>query len=172
MANQKKQGKRKISDNVKAALLRWWIAGMCYFFVGFGTTAGLANNPFDLCFFLGIAIGLATVVIYNPIAYGMFNIQRRGRSVNKKYFERKGWENAIFKLLEIFKSMFIVVLVYISYQQINLIINHLQDNSMDTVVVSGEPFGFATLYLLYYIAINFLWDVIWKIRHKGDLLDA
>lgn len=74
-----KQGKKRISDNVKAGILRWWIAGMCYFFIGFGTQIGILRDPIDLIFMLGVCIGFATVFIYNPIAYGMFNIVRKGK---------------------------------------------------------------------------------------------
>lgn len=49
-----KQGKKRISDNVKAGILRWWIAGMCYFFIGFGTQIGILRDPIDLIFMLGV----------------------------------------------------------------------------------------------------------------------
>ena len=72
--DKKHTRRKKISDNAKATLLRWWIVGMCYFMIGFGTQAGGYTSPIDLIFFLGVGIGLATIVVYNPIAYNVFDL--------------------------------------------------------------------------------------------------
>lgn len=149
MKNRPGQSKKRISDNVKAAILKWWVAGMCYFFIGFGTQAGVFQDPVDLIFFLGVGVGLAMIVVYNPIAYGMFRIERRGKIANKSYYERKGWQNALYRLAEIFKDLFLVWLIYQTYQSVNLLINQIGHLPEGTILVPGEPFGFATLYLLY-----------------------
>lgn len=167
MGRENKQKKKRISDNVKAGFLRWWIAGMCYFFIGFGTQAGAFQDPLDLVFFLGVGIGLVTIFIYNPIAYGMFDIVRRGQISNRSYYERKGWQNAACKLTEIFKNMFLVGLVYLTYQGINQLLNRMCGLPMDTVLIPGEPFGFATLYLIYYQMLAGLKDNIQAASMKG-----
>ena len=164
-----KQGKKRISDNVKAGILRWWIAGVCYFFIGFGTQMGVLSDPIDLIFMLGVCIGFATVFIYNPIAYGMFDIVRKGRITNKAYYQRKGWQNAVYKLQEIFKSMFLVLLVYFTYQNVNILLNHMFGNPIETILIPGEPFGFATLYLLYYCMLTGIADTIREARQKGGV---
>ncbi len=161
------RGRNRGSDRVKAGLLRWWIAGMCYFFIGFGTQAGVFQGPADLIFFLGVGIGLATVVIYNPIAYGMFDIVRRGTIINQSYYERKGWQNAGYKLFEIFKSMLLVWMVYLTYQGVNMLINQATGLPIETVVIPGEPFGFATLYLMYHAVLTGLADTIRAANQKG-----
>jgi len=153
-------GKKRISDNVKAGILRWWIAGMSYFLIGFGTRMGMFQDALDLIFFLGLGVGLAMIFIYNPIAYGMFRIQRRGKLLNKPYYERKGWQNAGYKLAEIFKNMVIVWLVYLTYQNVNVMLNRLGQLPEETVLIPGEPFGFATLYLLYYQLLSGLVDTV------------
>lgn len=71
--------KKRISDNVKAGLMRWWIMGMCYYLVAMGLQTGMSDSPLDLILLLGIGTGLATVVVYDPIAYSVFNIKRGGR---------------------------------------------------------------------------------------------
>lgn len=167
MGREKKQKKKRLSDNVKAGLLRWWIAGMCYFFIGFGTQAGVFRDPVDLIFFLGVGIGLVTIVIYNPIAYGMFDIVRKGKISNKAYYERKGWQNAMYRLAEIFKNMILVGLVYLTYQGVNLLLNQIGGLPADTILIPGEPFGFATLYILYYYVVTGLADTIREAGGKG-----
>lgn len=155
-----------LSDNKKAALLRWWLAGMCYFFIGFGTQAGMFRDPVDLIFFLGAGIGIVTVVIYNPVAYGMFDIVRNKRITNKAYYERKGWENARYRLWEIFKSIGLTALVYFTYQNVNLLIVSIRQLPEQTIVIPGEPFGFATLYVVYYYMLQGVADTIR--RSAGD----
>lgn len=167
MGRRTGQKKKLLSDNVKAGLLRWWIAGMCYFFIGFGTQAGLFQDPVDLIFFLGVGIGLVTIVVYNPIAYGMFDIVRKGRITNQSYYERKGWQNALYRLAEIFKSMFLVAVVYLTYQGVNLLLNQIGGLPADTILIPGEPFGFATLYLIYYYVLSGLADTVREAKQKG-----
>ena len=139
-----------ISDNVKAGILRWWLVGMCYFMIGFGTQAGAQNDPLDLIFFLGVGIGLMTVVIYNPIAYNAFDIVRRGEVVSKTRKNRSGAAKARDNLLEIVLSLCVVVLVYLTYQGVNELLVELLEREEGTVIIPGEPFGFAALYLLFH----------------------
>ena len=58
--------KIKLSDWVKAILIKLWIAGMiCYFFIwGIST---IAINPWDQLLVIGIALGLATNLLTNNI---------------------------------------------------------------------------------------------------------
>lgn len=150
------KGKRPrfhISDNLKAGAIRWWMVGMCYFMIGFGTQAGMAADPMDLIFFLGVGIGLVTVVIYDPIVYSAFDIVRGGEIVNRK---RKGWSGArraLGNLAEIGISLAVVVLVYLTYQGVNELLVKVLERPENTVIIPGEPFGFATLYLLFYSAL-------------------
>lgn len=150
MRREKKQGRKKLSDNIKAGILRWWIVGMCYFFIGFGTQIGMFADPLDLIFFLGLVIGLATIFVYNPIVYRTFKIVRNGKVFNQSYFERMGWQNALLKLGEIFKNIVLVFLIYMTYQNINMLLEQLLELPSETVIIPGEPIGFAVIYIIYH----------------------
>lgn len=166
MGQELKEKKKWLSDNQKAGILRWWIAGMCYFLIGFGTQSGLLQDPLDLIFLLGVATGLAMVLVYEPVAYGMFKIVRRGQIMNRPYYERSGWKNARYKLAEIFKSLFLVGLVYFTYQNVNMLLTKILDLPIDTVVIPGEPIGFATLYVFYRWLVEGLADKVRTIAEK------
>ena len=58
--------KIRLSDRIKAILIKIWIAGMiCYFFIwGIST---VAMNPWDQLLVIGIALGLATNLMTNNI---------------------------------------------------------------------------------------------------------
>ncbi|MFT4106798.1 MAG: hypothetical protein QM657_13655 [Lacrimispora sp.] len=164
---EKKYGKKKIPDSVKAGIFRWWIAGMCYFFIGFGTQAGGFADPLDLIFFLGLGLGIATLFLYNPVAYRMFDIVRNGKVYNQSYFERSGWQNARFKLAEILKNMVLVFFVYMTYQTVNLLLESLLRLPKGTVIIPGEPFGFAAIYVIYYHLLTRLGDKAEQMKRKG-----
>ncbi len=150
---EKRKWRFHLSDNVKAGLLRWWLMGMCYFMIGFGTQTGTQSSPLDLIFFLGAGTGLVTVVVYNPIAYSAFDIVRGGEIVNKARKKRSGAAKALDNLLEIGKSLLVVVLIYLTYQGVNELLVKVLERPEGTVLIPGEPFGFATLYLLFYSAL-------------------
>lgn len=165
---EKRHGRKKISDNVKAGVLRWWIAGMCYFFIGFGTQSGTAADPLDMIFFLGLGLGFATLFLYNPVVYRMFDIVRKGKIYNQTYFERRGWQNAALNLAEILKNMFLVFLIYITYQNINLLLERLLHLPEGTVTIPGEPIGFAVIYIIYYNLLTGLMDMAAGMRKKEE----
>jgi len=165
---EKKYGKKKVSDNVKAGIFRWWIAGMCYFFIGFGTQSGIFADPLDMIFFLGLGLGLATLFLYNPVAYRMFDIVRKGRIYNQSYFERSGWQNAGLKLAEIFKNLVLVFMVYMTYQSVNMLLEELFHLPEGTVTIPGEPIGFAAVYTIYYHLLTGLMDTAAKARKKEE----
>jgi len=168
MKREKSGQRKKISDNVKAGAIRWWLAGMCYFFIGFGTQAGAFADPLDLIFFLGLGLGLVTIVIYNPVVYRMFDIIRKGQIANRSYFSRSGWQNAGLNLAEILKNLFVVFLVYMTYQTLNLMLEQMFALAEGTVSVAGEPFGFATIYLIYYNLLTGLSDTVNEAANKVE----
>ena len=131
---------------------------MCYFFIGFGTQSGIFADPLDMIFFLGLGLGLATLFLYNPVAYRMFDIVRKGRIYNQSYFERSGWQNAGLKLAEIFKNLVLVFLVYMTYQSVNMLLEELFHLPEGTVTIPGEPIGFAAVYTIYYYLLTGLMD--------------
>lgn len=158
--DKKQKFRNRVSDNVKAGLLRWWIVGMCYFMIAFGTQLGAQADPFDLIFMLGVVIGLVTVVIYNPIAYSAFDIVKGGEIINNVRRKKSGAAKALDNLAEIGLSLIVVVLIYLTYENLNQLLVELFELSAETVVIAGEPFGFATLYILFHCAFTGIVDKI------------
>lgn len=161
MRNEYRSAGNNRSERFKAGLLRWWLAGMCYFLVGFGTQAGSLQDPIDLIFLLSVAVGVSTIAIYQPIAYSVFNLEKNDVNLNRQYKERRGWRKALYNLLVVVKCTLIVFLVYLTYQNINILLVQLRELPEETVVFAGEPFGFATLYIIYHAALS---GLIAKVR--------
>lgn len=161
----KKFLKNWFTDNRKAGLMRWWLAGMCYFMIGFGTQVGGYSSPIDFIFFLGVGIGLVTIVVYNPIAYNVFRLTRNGEILNHTYRNISGAKKAARNLVEIAASMITVILVYLTYQNLNLLLNQMLELPVETVLIPGEPFGFATLYLLFYTVLS---ELAAKLRDRKE----
>lgn len=155
-----------MTDETKVTLCRWWFVGMVYFLIGFGTTLADTIDPLDLIFALGIGIGVCTVFVFHPIVYHMFNIHRRGRIANKSYLNRTVMENVSLSLSEIVRCFFIVVLVFLVYQGINMALIALLGLADDVVVLAGEPILFAVFFVLLYNASNRILDFVWvKLGH-------
>lgn len=147
---------KKFSEHTKVALFRWWFVGALYFFLALGTGWGNSLSALDLVFFLSIGIGLATAFIFNPIIYGMFDLRRDGKSLNKAYYTQPVWKRVLQKLREVGKCTIVVVLVYITYQLINIALISARSLPPDTVVLKGEPILFTTFFLCYYNLISAL----------------
>lgn len=168
MKKKNTETKKKIlSDCKKANIFRWWIAGAVYYLVGFGTQLGLAGNPIDLIFFLGVGMLIATKFIYNPIAYNMFSDPRLDKLYSKKHNERTVVENVSFWLVEFMKCQVCVILVYCTYQIINNIVITLFSMSEDSVVLFGGPIIFGLLFLFFYDTISSLSEKI-RVAKKGE----
>jgi hypothetical protein len=147
---------KRLSEHTKVSLFRWWFVGALYFFLALGTGWGNSFSALDLVFFLSIGIGLATAFIFNPIIYGMFDLRRNGKSLNQAYYAQPVWKRVLQKLWEIGKCTVVVVLVFITYQLVNIAIISVRSLPPDTVVLKGEPFLFATFFVCYYNIISTL----------------
>lgn len=146
----------KIPDNVKVGFFRWWFVGAIYFLVAWGTNLGNHEDVFDLIFWLAVAISFGHILIFNPIVYGMFEIERNGQIVNKKYNERKVWEGALMKIIEFFHCFIVSILVFMTYELLNRWIIQLAHLGENAIPVQGEPFIYTTLFLIYYNTISFI----------------
>jgi hypothetical protein len=151
------KGKR-FSDNTKVSFFRWWFAGALYYLLAFGSGVGQSDSFLDLLLFLGLGMGIATLFVFNPIVYGMFDIKRNGRIVNQKYNERTLLVGVVQKLLELGKCFLVVLLVALLYQLLNLGIQVMRNLPEGTISIKGEPFLFATFYLGIYNACSFISD--------------
>lgn len=155
----------KIPDSVKAGFFRWWLAGAVYFFIAWGTNLGMKEDPIDLIFILGLITGIAHIFIFNPIVFGMFDVQRNGKIINKKYYERTIFENVFLNLAEILKCIVITCLVVACYELLNSIILSAT-NSTGGVPIKGEPFLYATFFILFYALFDLIRNFILKIIEK------
>lgn len=152
---KKKSILSKIPDGVKVEFFRWWFVGAICFFIAWGTSLG-KNDPFDLIFVLALVISFGHMLIFNPIVYGMFDIKRNGKIVNKKISERHIWEGALVKIMDFFQCLIVSFIVYGAYEGINRMIIHFAKLTETTVPFPVEPFGYATLFLIFYLAISFI----------------
>ncbi len=153
---KKKKFLSKIPDGVKVEFFRWWFVGAICFFIAWGTNLGNKEDPFDLIFVLALVISFGHMLIFNPIVYGMFDIKRNGKIVNKKINERKIWEGSLLKMFDFFQSFVTSLLVYVSYILINRLILEVAHLDGSRLPFPVEPFGYATLFLIFYLAISFI----------------
>lgn len=142
----------KINDNVKIAFIRFWFVGLIYFFVGWGTSLGQNDDPLDLIFVLSLVTAAGHLFIFNPIIYKMFDVQRNGLFVNKKYNERSIFQGVIYNLLEFLKCVFITILVFLTYQ----LINYLLVDVLKMSQLGGEPILYSIFFTAYYSLISFI----------------
>ncbi len=160
--------KKRMSDKTKISIFRWWFVGACYFFIAMGTTLAERTDMLDLIFFLGIGIGIINVIVFHPIIYHMFNIRRRGKIQNRKYFERGIMGNVGLALAEIFKCLFIVILVFLVYQGINSVLLALMGIEDTTqVILAGEPILFAFFFVCFYNLLASIVDKVWMEIEKA-----
>jgi hypothetical protein len=148
--------RKRFSDTVKVSIFRWWFAGALYFLLAFGSTVAQSNSLLDLVVFLGLGMGIATIFVFNPIVYGMFDIKRNGRIMNQRYNERTIIVGVVQKLMEMGKCFLVVLLVALVYQLLNQALQVIRQLPPQTISIKGEPFLFATFYLLLYNACSFI----------------
>lgn len=159
---------RRHKETILMVFFRWWLASAVYFFVGWGTELALYNSIIDMIFILGIVVGIVQIVIFNPVVYGMFNVKRRGKIVNKEYYNRTVFEGVWLKVAEIFKCMFVMLLVFLTYQGINtfyIMIYHVSDTF---VALPGEPVLFGLFFLIYYSMLSGITDKIVSIAENDS----
>ncbi len=157
-----------MSDKTKISIMRWWFVGAAYFFIGMGTSLAEYSDPLDLIFFLGVGIGVLNVLIFHPIIYNMFDIRRRGKIQNKKYFERGIFTNVGLALAEILKCLIIVILVFLVYQGINTLLVSIFTYEEDAVALAGEPILFALFFTCFYNLFAGIVDKVWTEIDKAN----
>ncbi len=133
---------------VKVALLKWWIAGACYYFVGMGSSMG--QGAIDIIFQIGLVMGcVGALMVYPLIKY----FTNPGDNYSQFIFIRS--KSPIRIILHVFYNWFLVTLVAYSYQGINLIINAVMHNEASVIRFPVDPIFFGLFYLLFdYLAIK------------------
>jgi hypothetical protein len=142
--------KKKIfTDERIVLIIRWWVAGAIYFFIGWGTSLGYNGNIIDLVFFLGLTIGVVNSFVLNPILNKMFNLK-----TSKKYMEISVISKVKSRLAEIFKGMLIVLMMVYCYAFINTLLINLFNLPANSIPLPGEPITFGILYTLLFVLLE------------------
>lgn len=149
---------RNMSDKTIVLIARWWFAGAVYFFIGFGTPFGNTSSAIDLIFFLGIGIGFGNIFIFYPIVYNMFTIERRGTIYNGTYLKMSLQKRVLTSLTEIIRCLCTVIVVFFTYQAINLFLVYITSKPEGTVLLPGEPIIFAIFFVFYYLITDKIVD--------------
>ena len=169
---------RRIDDKYKILFFRWWFSAAVCFFIAWGLQLGNSNSTFDLIFFLGLAMGIGNLFIFNPIISSVFDIKRRGKIANKKMSQRTILEGVLYFICEILKSSLAVYIVSWVYQGINILINYL-GNYPDTHIGFGiEPITFGIIFTIIYQVLGLIWDglvilfckIFKRGKYNGDII--
>lgn len=150
--------KKLLTENRLALLIRWWVAGAMYFFVGWGTGLGNQSSVIDFIFFLGLSLGVMNMLIVNPILRRTFNLDS-----NRYYLDSTVGQKVRMRLSEIFKSMLIVFIMVYIYAMINSLLIQLLSLSEQSIPLPGEPITFGIMYTVLYWLIE---QVIKRIKDK------
>lgn len=132
--------KLRLADWLKALLLKAWIGGMvCYFFIwGLST---LTLNGWDHLLILGVALGMITHLITNPVF--RFLAKTPGAYDRWMMVPRKEiW----FLPLDLVYGLLLVICVMMTYNSVNLMAARFTGNA-ETAFLGVEPilFGLFTL---------------------------
>lgn len=161
--NQRIRNRRK--ELTIEAVVRFWGAGAVYFFIGWGTGLGSYSDPFDFIFMLGVAIGLLTIAVIDPLVFNVLDIERKDGSIrNLKARNRSIMQNVIIRSGEFLRSLIIVVFIFFLYNILNIAIINILSLPETEVVISGEPILFGLFYIMFYYIIR----AILSLFYKGD----
>ena len=132
--------KMKVADWVKMLFIKAWFAGaVCFFFIwGLG---GLLGGELDILFVTGMALGLVTDWLTNPVL--RFFEKTPGENARWMMVARKGYSSFFLNILYAYVVLF---LVYTLYNVINLTFAKLT-GIVDTVFLGVEPILFGVFYL-------------------------
>jgi len=130
----------------RANFFRWWIVGIAYFFLGFGTSK--APGSYDQMISLGAIIGLLNAFLISYVIRQMSHVE----DYKNPYLsiKRKG---IIGTLANVALSIAILILIGFSYDGLNRIIIFIFSLEENKIYLPAEPIGFALMYLGY----DFLW---------------
>ena len=127
--------KMKVADWVKMLFIKAWFAGaVCFFFIwGLG---GLLGGELDILFVTGMALGLVTDWLTNPVL--RFFEKTPGENARWMMVNRKGVAGLLLNVLYAYVVLF---LVYALYNGINIAASHLMGIA-NSVVLGVEPILF------------------------------
>ncbi len=129
--------KLKVSDWLKAILVKWWFAGSVCFFIFWGLSSYVSAR-LDLLLIFGIALGVVTDVLTNNIL--RYFAKKRGGNDRWMMFPQKRYATFF---LNIFYAFILLLCVDFLYNLINLAFLAAGGNSLTLGV---GPILFGVLY--------------------------
>ena len=155
--------KLRLSDWVKAVLIKVWFAGMvCFFFLwGLGT---YLPDQLDLLLVVGLALGFVTDLLVNSIY--RFYAKTPGANDRWLMFPKKGFSSLPKNVLYAFLLLFCVVMTYNAINAAVIALTH----AADTVPLGVEPilFGvFTAAWDLLFLQMKRTGKRIWADAKKG-----
>lgn len=155
--------KKFFTDQRLANIFRWWTVSAVYFFIAWGTGLGSQSTIIDLVFFLSVAIAIFDMLIVNPVIGHMFKTRSKLILIGEPL-----WYRVRYRLIYIFKTMLIVILVAIIYNIINITAISLMELPSDMVVLPGEPILFGIFYMIFYDLLD---KLVASVKRKIDELE-
>lgn len=127
--------KRKIADWVKMLFIKFWFnAAVCFFFIW--GLSGYVADLLDLLFVTGMALGIVTDVMTNPVL--RFFEKTPGENARWMMFPKKGYVTFPLNILYAYVLLFFV---YTLYNILNLVIIQIT-GAVNTVPLGVEPILF------------------------------
>ena len=149
MASKQQRFRKYLTDRRISLIIRWWAAGAVYFFVGWGTFLGQLQSTIDLMVSLGLVMGLFNILIINPGLRMLFSIGRKRPSDENTF-----WQRISDHLVELIKNVFIMFVIAMIYQMINLVLIALLSLPADAVPLPGEPILFGVFYVFVFVCLE------------------
>lgn len=133
----------KIPAWIKVNLLKWWIAGAIYYFIGFGLLFTLSSF-IDLVVYMGLAIGIINEYIIKNIILWM---ERENLSLGHYIeIESKGIKGVV---LNFIFGIIISIIIAFTYEGINAGLIQLLGRNQSEVIIGTEPVLFGLFYVIY-----------------------
>lgn len=153
--------KRFFTERTVILLIRWWIAGAVYFFIGWGTQVG-QGSLISFVMRLGIVLGLMNMIFVNPAIRMMFNVAPKFIPGTRTVMQRISDY-----LVEFIKSIFIVLMVALIYIVINRVLITLLGLPSDAVPLPGEPILFGAFYVFVFVLLAAVTDRVKRMISSG-----
>ncbi len=133
----------KLSDTLKAVLIKLWFAGAVCFFIlwGLGT---YVTAQLDMMLILGIALGVVKDLLENNVF--RFFAKEEGDNDRWMMFPQKKYATFF---LNILYSYVILLCVFLTYNLINIVILKITGDSSGTVPLGVEPILFGTFCMAF-----------------------
>ena len=128
--------KLKLSEWLKAVLLKAWFAGVVCYFMIWGAGIG---NPLDIVLLVGIVLGIVTDLLTNSI----FRLYARSPGQNDRWMMVSA-KKYISLPLNILYSIALVFCVVVSYNAINLLLCWITRQTEPPLSIEPILFGFLT----------------------------